>query len=68
MNARFRDELLAAAAAASFPPEKVWDPVAGKDRLKPDAEAALQHLFALFGVLGECPLERLSDAIKLVAS
>lgn len=57
MSAHFRGELLAAAAAASFPPEKVWDPVAGKDRLEPDAEAGLQHLFELFGVTQLNPQE-----------
>jgi hypothetical protein len=63
MSAAFREQLLAAAEAASFPTEKTWDPVSGVEAFDAASEAAIAQVFALFGVTALSPQDEDSDKV-----
>ncbi|MDP1740172.1 hypothetical protein [Polaromonas sp.] len=64
MSLLFRDELLAAAAQAAFPPERTTDPVSGQEVFDAEAGAVLARVFELFGVSALSPHD--DDADKVI--
>lgn len=63
MSAIFREQLLAAAEQAAFPAEKTLDPDTGVEALDAESEAAIRHIFELFGVTALSPNDEDFDKV-----